>query len=84
MGDLTRGMPGRSRCEFGFFEKNGVFTPPLVAEVIGEAAAHDPTADNDNPCMAGQLFYRHQTRPVHRCNFCWTDYSNICTVVNHE
>ena len=84
MGNLTGGVPGRSRSELGLFKKDGVFAPALMAEVIGEAAAHHPSADNDDPCVTGQLFWGHRIRPVHRCKIRWTDYSNICTVVNYE
>ena len=52
VGDLTRRMPCGARGQFRLFQKNDV-RPPLMCEVIGKAAAHDSTTDDDDAGSGG-------------------------------
>ena len=56
--DLPGGMPGRTRGQLSLLEKHDV-APALMCQMIGEAASHDPAADNHHPCGGGKLACRH-------------------------
>ena len=48
--NLTRGVPGRSRCEFASLQKQGLL-PPVPGKVEKDGATDHPAADDDNPDM---------------------------------
>ena len=51
MSDLPGGVPGRTRRELGFFKQHDI-GQSFVCEVVGKAAAHDTTTDDDDGRVA--------------------------------
>jgi hypothetical protein len=53
MGDLPRRVPGRAGGQLGLFQQHDV-APALMGEMIGEPAAHDAAADDDDARVVGK------------------------------
>ena len=50
MRDLPRRVPGRAAGQFRLFQQHHV-GPAFVCKMIGQAAAHDTTANDDDPSV---------------------------------
>jgi hypothetical protein len=54
LGDDAGGVPGRSAGQLSLVQQQDVRPAPL-GEVIGDAAAGDAAADDDDPSLVGQI-----------------------------
>ncbi len=50
LGDLSGSMPGGAGRQFGLFQQHNI-RPAFMGQVIGNAASHHTTADDNYPCM---------------------------------
>ena len=53
LGNLPRRMPGGSGGQLCLLQQHHV-SPAFMSQVIGQAAAHDTAADNDDPGLVGK------------------------------